>query len=259
VALIPASIPRTALITGGAQRVGRAIALALAANGFDIAIHYNTSLKEAEATQTDIQSMGRRAIILRADLAIEAQVISLMPQATEALGPIGVLINNASRFGRDEWDNVTRESWDAHLEPNLRAPFVLIQAFARALPADAAGVVINMIDQRVWSLTPHFVSYTLSKAGLWALTQTMALALAPNIRVNAIGPGPALPSSRQTSAQFARQAASVPLGHGTDPAEIARAAVSILGLPAMTGQMIALDGGQHLQWSTARDVAPPEE
>jgi NAD(P)-dependent dehydrogenase (short-subunit alcohol dehydrogenase family) len=203
--------------------------------------------------------MGRRAVVLRADLATEAQVGPLVPQAISAIGPLGVLVNNASRFERDEWHDADRASWDAHLEANLRAPFVLMQAFARALPALAEGVVINMIDQRVWSLTPHFVSYTLSKAGLWALTQTMALALAPKIRVNAIGPGPALPSPRQTDAQFARQAASVPLGHGTDPAEIARAAVSILSLPAMTGQMIALDGGQHMQWSSGQNVAAPEE
>ena len=116
-----------------------------------------------------------------------------------------------------------------------------------------------MIDQRVWSLTPHFVSYTISKAGLWALTQTMALALAPHIRVNAIGPGPALPSPRQTQAQFARQSESVPLGHGTSPAEVARAAMNILGMPAMTGQMIALDGGQHLQWAPVQNVTAPEE
>jgi NAD(P)-dependent dehydrogenase (short-subunit alcohol dehydrogenase family) len=259
VASIPASISRAALITGGAQRVGRAIALELAGHGFDIAIHYHASAVAAEETRTRIQSMGRRCVILRADLATEAQVLRLIPQATEALGPIGVLINNASRFDRDEWPGVTRASWDAHLEPNLRAPFVLIQAFARALPAGAEGVVINMIDQRVWSLTPHFVSYTLSKAGLWALTQTMALALAPAIRVNAIGPGPALPSSRQSQDQFDRQAASVPLGHGTDPAEIARAAASILSLPAMTGQMIALDGGQHLQWAAEPNALGPEE
>jgi len=168
-------------------------------------------------------------------------------------------VNNASRFDRDEWDDTTRESWDVHMEANLRAPFVLIQAFGRGLPAGAEGVVVNMIDQRVWSLTPHFVSYTISKAGLWALTQTMALALAPRIRVNAIGPGPALPSPRQSPAQFARQSASVPLGHGTDPGEVGRAVVAILGLPAMTGQMIALDGGQHMQWAPPGYVAAPEE
>jgi NAD(P)-dependent dehydrogenase (short-subunit alcohol dehydrogenase family) len=257
--MIPATIPRAALVTGGSRRIGQAIALALAGHGFDIAIHCHSSVAAANETRTHIETLGQRSVVLRADLASEAQVIPLISQATEALGPIGVLVNNASRFDRDEWQDATRESWDAHIEPNLRAPFVLIQAFARALPALAEGVVINMIDQRVWSLTPHFVSYTLSKAGLWALTQTMALALAPRIRVNAIGPGPALPSPRQTEAQFTRQSASVPLGHGTDPAEIARAAIGILSLPGMTGQMIALDGGQHLQWSSPHSAAAPEE
>lgn len=256
---IPPSIPRAALITGGAQRLGQAISLELARCGFDIAIHCNTSTAAAEETRTEIEALGRRAIILRADLADEAAVRSLIGAATESLGPIGVLVNNASAFERDEWHDASRESWDAHMEPNLRAPFVLTQGFAQALPEAAEGVIINMIDQRVWSLTPHFVSYTISKAGLWALTQTMALALAPRIRVNAIGPGPALPSPRQSLSQFAAQSASVPLRHGTGPAEVARAAIAILSLPAMTGQMIALDGGQHLQWSTGRNVAPPEE
>jgi NAD(P)-dependent dehydrogenase (short-subunit alcohol dehydrogenase family) len=252
-------LPNVALVTGGAQRLGRAIVLELARAGFDVAIHFNTSQRAAEATQADVQALGRRAVLLRADLEAEAEVVGLVRAAAEALGPIGVLVNNASRFDRDEWHDVSRASWDAHMDANLRTPFVLIQAFARALPAGAEGVVINMVDQRVWSLTPHFVSYTISKAGLWALTQTMALALAPRIRVNAIGPGPALPSPRQTEAQFAHQSASVPLGHGTSPAEVARAAMMILELPAMTGQMIALDGGQHLQWAPVRAVAGPEE
>jgi NAD(P)-dependent dehydrogenase (short-subunit alcohol dehydrogenase family) len=252
-------LPRVALVTGGAQRLGRAIALELAQAGFDIAIHFNSSLSAAEETRDLIHGLGRRAVLLQADLAVEAQVETLVRQATDALGPIGVLINNASRFDRDEWPDVTRASWDSHMETNLRAPFVLTQSFAQALPHQAEGVVVNMIDQRVWSLTPHFVSYTISKAGLWALTQTMALALAPRIRVNAIGPGPALPSPRQSEAQFARQSASVPLGHGTSPAEIARGVMAILSLPAMTGQMIALDGGQHLQWASAQTATGPEE
>ena len=253
------TIPRAALVTGGARRLGRAIALELAGNGFDIALHYHGSRTEAEATQADIVALGRRVVLLAADLADERQVVGLVPTAVAALGAVGVLVNNASRFERDEWHDVTRESWDAHLEPNLRAPFVLIQDFARALPAEAEGAVINMIDERVWSLTPHFVSYTLSKVALWGLTQTMALALAPRIRVNGIGPGPALPNSRQTEAQFLRQAASVPLGRRTDPAEVARAAVAILSLPAMTGQMIALDGGQHLQWAPTGNVSASED
>ena len=258
-ASIPNAIPRAALVTGSAQRLGRAIALGLAEAGFDIAVHCHASTGAAEATCAEIRQLGRRAVVLRANLAEEAQVRALLPDATAALGPIGVLVNNASLFERDEWDDATRASWDAHLEPNLRAPFVLIQAMARALPAAASGAVINMLDQRVWSITPHFVSYTVSKAGLWALTQSMALALAPRIRVNAIGPGPAMPSTRQTQAQFDRQAASVPLRHGTSPDEVARAALAILSMPSMTGQMIALDGGQHLQWASGRAAPPVEE
>ena len=222
-------------------------------------MHCHASTEAAAATCADIARLGRRAVTLRADLAAEAETERLLPAAAEALGPIGVLVNNASRFERDEWNDATRASWDAHLEPNLRAPFVLMQHFAAALPALAQGVVINLIDQRVWSITPHFVTYTLSKAGLWALTQSMALALAPRIRVNAIGPGPALPSPRQSQAQFDRQAASVPLGHGTSAAEVGQAALMILSLPAMTGQMIALDGGQHLQWASGQGAPPPEE
>ncbi|WP_048863131.1 SDR family oxidoreductase, partial [Acidisphaera rubrifaciens] len=192
--------------------------------------------------------------------ADEAAVADLIGRATAALGPLGVLVNNASLFERDEWHDATRASWDAHMAINLRAPFVLTQAFARAVPASAEGVVINLLDQRVWSLTPHFVSYTVSKAALWTLTQTMALALAPRIRVNAIGPGPALPSKRQTAAQFARQEASVPLRHGTTPEEIGRAVCALLDLPSVTGQMLALDGGQHMNWHPpSPDAAATEE
>jgi NAD(P)-dependent dehydrogenase (short-subunit alcohol dehydrogenase family) len=251
-------VPKAALVTGGARRIGRAIALALAGEGYAVAIHCQNSVTEAEATAEAVRARGVAAIVLRADLAHEAEVSALVPNAIAALGPLGVLVNNASAFIRDEWDDATRASWDAHLEPNLRAPFVLTQAFAKALPAGAEGMVLNMLDERVWSLTPHFVSYTVSKAGLWALTRSMALALAPRIRVNAIGPGPAVPSPRQTPAQFARQCASVPLRRGTSPDEIGRAAVALLNLPSMTGQMIALDGGQHLQWSPATG-APLEE
>ena len=175
-----------------------------------------------------------------------------------ALGPLGVLVNSASTFERDEWHDATRDSWDRHIEPNLRAPFVLTQALARQLRPPAEGVVVNLLDERVWSLTPHFMSYTISKAALWALTQTMALALAPRIRVVGIGPGPTIPSPRQSDAQFARQSASVPLGHGSCPAEVARAVLMLLELRSMTGQMIALDGGQHLQWSPASGPAIEE-
>lgn len=256
---IPDSIPRAALVTGAGKRIGRAIALALADAGFAVAVHANTSVAEAEQTAADIRARGVAAVVLQADLSREAEVETLVPGAIAALGPLGVLVNNASTFERDEWDDATRDSWDRHIEPNLRAPFVLTQAFARALPPGAEGAVINLLDQRVWSLTGHFLSYTLSKAGLWALTQTMALALAPRIRVNGIGPGPAVPSPRQTAEQFGRQAASVPLGHGTSPDEIARAVLAILGLPSMTGQMLAVDGGQHMQWWPQRQTGALEE
>lgn len=256
---IPSQIPRAALVTGGAKRIGRAIGLALAGAGFDLAIHHHDSREEAEALAGEVRALGRRAVLLRADLSREAEVETLIPDATAKLGPVGVLVNNASRFDRDEWDSATRESWDAHLEPNLRAPFVLTQALALALPEGAEGAVVNMLDQRVLSLTPHFVSYTVSKAALWALTQTMALALAPRVRVNGIGPGPTIASTRQSEAQFRAQCESTPLGHGSSPEEVAQAVLAILSLPAMTGGIITLDGGQHLQWSPTRAHGGPEE
>jgi NAD(P)-dependent dehydrogenase (short-subunit alcohol dehydrogenase family) len=248
---IDGRIPRVALVTGGAKRLGRAMTVALAEAGFAVAVHHRDSATAAEDTAAQVRALGCAALTLKADLSDEVEVVGMIDQVRAGLGPVGVLINNASVFERDEWHDVDRASWDAHLEPNLRAPFVLMQRFAAALPDEAQGVVINMLDQRVWSLTPHFVSYTVSKAGLWALTQSMALALAPRIRVNAIGPGPALPSPRQTAAQFQAQCESVPLRVGTSPDEIGRAVIAILALPALTGQMLALDGGQHLQWSAA--------
>ena len=246
---IPDTIPRTALVTGAGRRLGRAMAEALGAAGFAVAVHCNTSVDEAEAVASGIRAQGGRACVLRAALHDEAAVSRLVPDAAAALGPVGVLVNNASVFERDEWDDATRATWDAHLDPNLRAPFVLMQAMAHGLPPGAEGCVVNLLDQRVWSLTPHFVSYTVSKAALWALTRQMALALAPRIRVNAIGPGPALPSARQTPEQFAQQCASTPLHRGTTPDEVARALLALLALPSVTGQMLALDGGQHMQWS----------
>lgn len=256
---LPPALPKTALVTGGAVRLGRAICLALAEAGFRVAIHCHRSITAANELAALIERGGGGASVLQADLAAEAETAGLIERAERAQGPVGLLVNNASTFERDEWNDATRSSWDRHVEPNLRAPFVLMQAMARALPAGAEGLIINMLDQRVWSLTPHFLSYSVSKAGLWALTQQLALALAPRIRVNAIGPGPALPSPRQTEEQFRRQCQGVPLGHGTSPAEVARAVLAILSLPAMTGQMIALDGGQHLQWSPVRPEQPPED
>lgn len=246
----PDTIPPYALVTGAGRRIGRGLALELADAGCAVALHYRGAANEAEETRALIERAGGRAVTVHADLANEAETGTLLARAAEALGgPVGVLVNNASTFEYDAWHSVTRESWDRHLEPNLRAPFVLTQGMAGALPDQAEGLVLNLIDQRVWSLTPHFVSYTLSKAGLWTLTQSMALALAPRIRVNAIGPGPALPSPRQSQAQFDAQCAAMPLHRGTSVEEIRHAARFILAARSMTGQMIALDGGQHLAWS----------
>jgi NAD(P)-dependent dehydrogenase (short-subunit alcohol dehydrogenase family) len=247
-----------ALVTGAGKRIGRAIALALAEDGYDLAVHYGHSRNDAEETVAAIQQKGRRAVALAADLAREAEANALIGYAVAALGPLTCLVNNASVFERDEVLTVSRESWDAHIETNLRAPFVLMQEFARQLPESSAGAIINLIDERVWNLTPHFISYTLSKAGLWTLTQVMAMALAPRIRVNGIGPGPTLPSPRQSAEQFARQQASVPLKRGATPEEIAAAVRFILAAPAMTGQMIALDGGQHLGWAQPGTAPYPE-
>jgi NAD(P)-dependent dehydrogenase (short-subunit alcohol dehydrogenase family) len=252
------SVPKAALVTGAGQRIGRACALALAETGYAVAVHYHHSQQTAEATAAAIRDSGGKAVTLAADLADEDAVRVLLPRAAEALGPIGVLVNNASVFGNDTVDTVTREGWNEHLAVNLRAPFVLMQEFAHQLPAGVDGNIINLLDQRVWSLTPYFMSYTLSKAGLWTLTQTMALALAPRIRVNGIGPGPTLPSPRQNHEQFLQQCRSMPLQRGTGPEEVAAALRFILAAPAMTGQMIALDGGQHLGWAQPRQSGVAE-
>jgi len=252
--------PKAALVTGGGKRIGRAIALGLAAEGWAVAVHYGGSRIEAEAVVADVAARGGKAVALHADLAREEQVAPLIGRAAAALGPVGCLVNSASIFENELALDVTRDSWDRHLAVNLRAPFVLSQEFARHLPDDRHGCIVNMLDERVWSLTPYFFSYTVSKAALWTVTQTLAMALAPRIRVNGIGPGPTLPSPRQTEAQFHRQESLMPLMRGTTPDEIAAAVNFILAAPALTGQMIALDGGQHLGWAQmAEHNKPPEE
>lgn len=248
----------TALVTGAANRIGRSIALALAPD-YAVAVHYRESASAAAGLVTRIVGDGGAATALRADLADEAEARGLVPAAAAALGPVTLLVNNASIFERDEVDTVSAESWRRHMAVNLRAPFVLSQALAAALPTGGEGNIVNLTDQRVWNLTPHFVSYTLSKAGLWTLTQTLALALAPRIRVNAIGPGPTLPSPRQSATQFRAQARRVPLGGPVAVADIAAAVRFVLETPSMTGQMIAPDGGQHLGWQHVDPADDPDE
>lgn len=238
----------TALVTGAARRIGRAIALHLAGRGYHVAVHCNRSREEADAVVREIMQSGGRAAVVQAGLSDHAAVSGLVSQAATALGALSLLVNNASLFDYDHVETATEQSWDSHLDANLKAPFFLSQAFAAQLPGGVSGNIVNLVDMRVWRLSPHFASYTVSKAGLWTLTQTLAMALAPRIRVNAIGPGPVLPSPHQTEAQFRKQWESTPLKRGAEPGEIAAAIGFLLDAPAVTGQMIALDGGQHLPW-----------
>ena len=249
-----------ALVTGAAKRLGRAMALELADQGYDVAVHYGQSAEAAEDVAELIRAKGRRAATVQADLTAEDDMQRLVPAAAEALeGPLTCLVNNASIFEYDTLASATRDSWDRHMDCNLRAPFVLTQAFARAVPAPvrdedgratAQGLVINLIDQRVRKLTPDFTSYTLSKAALWSLTQTLAQALAPAIRVNAIGPGPTLQGARQGADDFLQQQMATILERGSNPDDIIGALRYFLTAPGVTGQLICTDGGQHLAWKT---------
>jgi NAD(P)-dependent dehydrogenase (short-subunit alcohol dehydrogenase family) len=242
---MPAS-SQTALITGAARRIGRAIALDLAAHGWRVGIHYRHSKDEAEALAAEIGRSGGMAAALPANLADLDDVRSLVARCADALGPPTCLVNNASEFFLDTIGSVTPDGWDTHLDINLKAPVFLAQALYANVPEGAEGNVINIIDQRVWRPTPEFFSYTISKAGLWTATQTLAQAMAPRVRVNAIGPGPVLQSVHQSRADFAAETLTTPLQRGPSLPEIAAAVRFILATPSMTGQMIALDGGQHL-------------
>ena len=251
---------RRALITGSAMRLGRAMALDLASSGWDIAVHYNGSADAAEGTASDLRALGATAVTLQADLLDEAATSGLVTRAVEGLGgPLSLLINNASLFENDRIATGTRESWDRAIESNLRAPVKLTQDFAAQAPRaarDAVGepvagaVVINMIDQRVLKPTPMFSSYFLAKSALLAFTRTAAMDLAPDIRVAAIGPGPTLPATNQTEDHFRRQRAACILQRGADAEDIVHAMRFILANKAFTGQMLAIDGGQHLAWRT---------
>jgi NAD(P)-dependent dehydrogenase (short-subunit alcohol dehydrogenase family) len=256
-----------ALVTGAGARLGRAMAVYLGTRGYDVAVHYASSAAGAEETAEAIRAGGRRAVTLQADLLREEEVQRLLPRAAEVLGgPLTVLVNNASIFEYDNLRTATRDSWDRHIESNLRAPFVLTQALAAQVPDPvmdangepvAQGLIVNMIDQRVLKLTPEFSSYTIAKMGLWALTRTAAQGLAPRVRVNAIGPGPTLKGARQTPAHFAAQRAATVLRRGADEGDICAALGYFLDARAVTGQLICPDGGQHLGWRTP-DVIGPE-
>ena len=249
-----------ALVTGAGARLGRDMALYLAGRGFNVGVHYARSAEGARSVVDEITAKGQRAVALQADLLEESDMASLLPRTAEALGgAVTCLVNNASIFEYDTIDSATRETWDRHMDSNLRAPFVLSQAMAaQGLEADrdlrgepiATGLIVNMIDQRVRKLTPEFMTYTLAKMGLWAFTQTAARAMAPAIRVNAIGPGPTLVAASQPEAHFARQRASTVLKRGSNSDDITGALGYFLDAPGVTGQLLCTDGGQHLGWET---------
>lgn len=250
-----------ALVTGGAKRLGRAMALYLAEEGYDVAVHYASSREDAEEVAGSIRHMGRHAVALQADLTDEDETQGLLPAAAEALGgPVTLLVNNASIFEYDTLESATRESWDRHFGSNLRAPFVLTQALAAQVPEPVAdrhgeplaqGLVVNLIDQKVRKLTPEHMTYTLAKSALWTLTQTAAQALGSRVRVNAIGPGPTLQGARQPEAHFTRQRNATVLERGSNPEDICAALGYFMSAPAVTGQLLCVDGGQHLIWRTA--------
>ena len=247
---------RTALVTGAADRIGAAIAKALAADGWNVVVHYRASTEKAAATVAEITAAGGAAKAVKADLANRTQRKKLIAAASKPFGPLTLLVNNASSFERDAVTDLDEKLWDAHFAVHAEAPAFLARDFAAQLPAGADGNIINIIDERVLDLSPAFFSYTLSKSVLWTMTQTLAQSLAPRIRVNAIGPGPTVPPPGSDLRKYRKRQAELPLGHGADPAEIARGVLAILSLPSLTGQMLALDGGEHLEWPDRRGPTP---
>ncbi len=243
--------PGVALVTGAARRIGHAIALRLARDGYRLALHVSArSAPEAQSVADEIARTGGIAQVFTADLAREDDVAHLVPAVTKALGAPRLLVNNASLFEADSAAKFDPGFFDRMMAVNLRAPAQLAAAFAQALPGDAQGCIVNLLDQRVWRLNPQFYSYTLTKAALWTATQTMAQSFAPRIRVNGVGPGPVLPNGPQGEAAFAREVAGIPLGHSVSPEEIADAVAYLAAAKSVTGQMIAVDGGQHIGWRT---------
>ena len=241
-----------ALVTGAARRIGRALALSAAGAGYDVVIHHRASAADAEETAQAVRALGRQANLSDGDLAHPDHLAALMADAPG----LTLLVNSASLFSDDRIESLDAAGFDEHMAINLRAPILLSQAFAAALPADQTGQIVNVVDQRVLRSTPHFFSYAVSKHALWAATRMLAQALAPRIRVNAIGPGPTLASIHQSPEDFAAEAAAVPLGHGASPEEIDQALAYLIDAKSVTGQMIAVDGGQHLAWRTP-DVIDP--
>lgn len=242
--------PKTALVTGGARRIGRAIVEDLAANGFAVAIHAHRSTADAEALAGAITVGGGRAAVVEADLNDTDAVGGLVGKAAALLGPVGLLVNNASVFEPDTVEDFGWENWDRHFALHLKAPVMLVRQLAAGLGNGQEGLVVNIIDERVLRLNPRYFSYTLSKAALWTATQTMAQAFGPRVRVNAIGPGPALANVRQQPEDFQAQLDGLILGRGPELGEFGATVRYLWQARSVTGQMIAIDGGQHLAWET---------
>lgn len=237
-----------ALITGAADRIGAGMARGLAKAGFKVIVHYNRSQSKAEDLVAEIASNGGEAACMGADLTDTDARGSLVGRAGEPFGPLTVLINNASVFHADTADAIDEDHWHIHFTLHAEVPTRLAADFARQLPDDASGSVINMIDERVLRPDSEFFSYYLSKSVLWTATRNMALTFAPRIRVNAIGPGPTLQDVHQTEAEFEASQRALPLQQGADLEDFARAALFLIETPSVTGQMLALDGGAHLNW-----------
>ena len=249
------SAGKAALVTGAARRIGRSIAVTLARRGYAVAVHYGRSESEAVAVVAEIVALGGRAVAVQADLADPQSVAALVPKAGSAVGALTLLVNNASEFERDEIGAMSVPLWNRHFSVNLRAPVFLAEAFAAQIREDAVDPsIVNIIDQRVFKPTPDFFSYQLTKSALLTATTTLAQALAPRIRVNGVAPGPTIGNVRQDPGDFAKQSAAVALGHGPEPEEIADAVAFLASARSITGQTLAVDGGQHLAWETP-DVA----
>lgn len=241
---------KVALITGGARRLGAAIVRELAARDYAVLIHVNRSVEAGEALVREIETRGGRAACVMADLAETAALLSFYASACDAFGPPTLLVNNASAFLADTIEAMSPSCFSTNIAVDLAAPVFLAQAFAKALPADEHGAIINVIDQRVLRPDPRFFSYTLAKSALFTATKTLAQALAPRIRVNGVGPGPTLPSVHEGEEGLAREAAGTLLQHSIPPDAIARAIAFLAEAESVTGQMLAVDSGQHLGWRT---------
>jgi NAD(P)-dependent dehydrogenase (short-subunit alcohol dehydrogenase family) len=250
----PEDAVRTALITGGGRRIGAAIAGALVRAGYAVVLHANNSRDDAERLAAAITGGGGQARVVLADLADHEAVRGLVPAAA-VFGKLTLLVNNAGEFEPDDIETLSRARFHRAVAVNLEAPLFLSQAFAAQVPEGSDASIVNIVDQRVFRPNPRFFSYTLSKSALFTATTTLAQAFAPKLRVNAVAPGPTLPSPRQTDAQFAAQAESLPLQRGPQPEDIAAAVVYLAQATSVTGVTIPVDGGQHLAWRTADSEA----